>query len=85
VSDDWNAALTPSGLTRPRWLQVRRKLGQKDGKWTREQNQSLLVKMGADADGNVSMSHFVSYFSERLPESDGDFNTTIDDFLECAR
>lgn len=43
--------------------QARRKLGQKSGEWTKEQNKNMMNNMGADKEGNVSVSNFVTYFN----------------------
>ena len=43
---------------------TRRKLGQKDGEWTEEMNNSLMSKIGADGTGNfLSEENFIKYFA----------------------
>ena len=65
--------------------QARRDLGQKGGKWTAEQNEAMMCKMGVDQHGHVSKGHFVSYFEEELSHVPDDFARTISAFLQCAR
>jgi len=64
---------------------ARRTLGQKTGKWTRSQNDTLMRNMGADGKGNVTESKFITYFNNALPQDEKDFRTNIDAFIECAR
>ena len=65
--------------------QVRRKLGHKSGEWTVEKNNSLMINMGADKAGNVTMERFVSYFDDSLPVDAKEFDINIKNFLECGR
>ena len=65
--------------------QARRRLGQKQGEWTREMNQNMMGNMGADSEGNVSMSNFVSYFNEKLSSDQKQFDKEIQQFIDCAR
>ena len=44
--------------------QTRRKLGQKDGEWSEEMNNSLMSKIGADETGNfLPEENFIKYFA----------------------
>lgn len=50
--------------------QARRALGQKEGVWTREQNEALMANMGAEGEpGTVSMANFINYFDEKLEQA----------------
>ena len=87
-SSDTNPDPSLTPLLHPLTLigQARRKLGQKSGEWTEEQNKKLLFNMGADLKtGNVPMEKFVGYFDKSLPPDMTGFNKTMDDFIECAR
>ena len=44
----------------------------------------MMSKMFPDAEGNVSMSNFVTYFTERLPDDRVEFDNTIAQFMDCA-
>ena len=65
--------------------QARRKLGQKSGEWTEEQNKQMLRNMGADSEGNVNASKFVTYFNEKLPTDPTEFAECIAQFVSCAK
>eukprot|EP00658_Telonema_sp_P-2_P015174 TRINITY_DN15824_c0_g2_i1.p1 TRINITY_DN15824_c0_g2~~TRINITY_DN15824_c0_g2_i1.p1 ORF type:complete len:320 (-),score=81.66 TRINITY_DN15824_c0_g2_i1:186-1145(-) len=65
--------------------QTRRKLGQKQGAWTREMNRNLMDKMGTDRNGNVAEDNFVDYFNSSLTRDPATFDSTMEQFLECAR
>ena len=64
--------------------QARRKLGQKSGEWTREQNRNMMSNMGADRRGNVTADRFVAFFNEKLSSREQEFNKEIEQFMACA-
>jgi len=65
---------------------ARRTLGQRQFPWMRTQNTQMIEHMGCDKHMNVSMSNFVMYWINKLAsESDYSFNSTIVQFLDCAR
>jgi len=65
--------------------QTRRKLGQKQGEWTREMNRSLMDRIGPDANDDLPETNFVRYFNGSLPSEAAEFDKNIEQFLECAR
>ena len=65
--------------------QTRRKLGQKEGKWTDGMNDTLMTKIGTDRKGNLPENNFVKYFDGTLAGSRPEFDKTIEQFMECAR
>lgn len=65
--------------------QTRRKLGQKQGEWTKEMNRSLMDRIGPDANDDLPETNFVRYFNGSLPSEAAEFDKNIEQFLECAR
>jgi len=64
--------------------QARRKLGQKSGGWSAEQNRRLLSKMRVDDGGNVAEKDFVKHFEEALPKDEAEFDAVVEQFMRCA-
>lgn len=64
--------------------QWRRKLGQREGEWTQDMNDTMMANMGVDSFGNINMRSFVKYFDEKLPHIPKDFADTIAQFTACA-
>ena len=64
--------------------QARRDLGQKEGVWTKRQNDQLMKSMGAK-NGTVSLERFCEYFHDVLPQDEADFKATMKKFLLCAK
>jgi tellurite resistance protein len=65
--------------------QTRRKLGQKEGSWTKGMNDTLMNKIGKDRNGNLPANNFVKYFDGSLAGVRAEFDKTIEQFMECAR
>jgi len=65
--------------------QTRRKLGQKEGKWTDGMNDTLMKKIGMDRKGSIPENNFVQYFDGTLAGSRPEFDKTVVQFMECAR
>jgi len=65
---------------------ARRKLGQKEGEWTEEMNERLMQNMGAQSSkSSITQDQFVSYFHKTLSNDAKEFDTTISQFLDCAK
>ena len=47
-------------------------------------NRTLMKKMGADKEGNVSLMKFVNHFDSTLSQDKTVFASTIDEFIRCA-
>lgn len=65
--------------------QARRKLGQKQGEWTREMNHNMMIKIGTDNQGNLPDNNFVEYFDETISADRAEFDRVVGQFMECAR
>ena len=64
---------------------ARRKLGQKSGTWTKEQNVRMISKMKGGGRGEVTEAEFVKFFDETLGRDREDFDANIAQFLNVAR
>jgi len=62
---------------------ARRRLGQKAGEWTPENNQNMMRNMGA-VGGIVTESQFVTYFNRILSSDPETFAKTCNQFCTCA-
>ena len=80
--------LSPNGEVEKEELlrlgQERRRLGQKKGVWSEEQNAALMNAMDTDGNGHISQVEFVTHFSSALPEDPKQFNTVIREFVQVA-
>lgn len=63
---------------------ARRKLGQKSGEWTKEQNDRLMSKMDKGGDGEIESAEFAAYFATVLPKERPEFDKVIEQFVEVA-
>ena len=64
--------------------QTRRKLGQKAGEWTAQNNANLMQKIGTDQFGNLPEDNFVQYFAGSLATDAAEFGRTMQQFMQCA-
>jgi len=58
----------------------RRKLGQKEGEWTHEQNMKLIQRLDTDGDGTIDLSEFVKYFNGILAKPRDEFDFSMKQF-----
>merc|ERR1712166_1083861 len=63
-------------------LQARRKRSRK-GEWTRTMNTNLMSKMGVHPHAKIPVVKFVKYFHQTLPFDRVQFDTVIQQFLQC--
>ena len=63
---------------------ARRKLGQKQGTWSVDQNNRLMAKIDMDGDGVISESEFINFFTVSLPGNMAEFMSNIEQFREVA-
>ena len=63
---------------------ARRKLGQKSGTWTKEQNDRMIANMKDGKKGEVKEAEFVKFFEGMLPRDRKEFDTNIEQFLNVA-
>ena len=64
---------------------ARRKLGQKKGTWTKEQNERMIAHIKEGRSGEVTESEFVKHFEAVLPHDSKEFDVNMEEFLAVAR
>jgi len=63
---------------------ARRRLGQKQGRWSENSNRRMMARMDKDGDGEVAEAEFVTFFNSYLPGERPEFVIIMEQFMLVA-